>query len=249
MTDSKREILNQVAQGDLTPEEAEARLAELDRPAPGGGEGGVPAPAEAATKVRVVRIAGAAEIIGDPTVKEAVADGPHDVHREGTALVIESRPAPGDGYTFGPFSFGTDLHRKLRVRMNPQLALEAEIQAGSLHVSGLKDAIKADVQAGSARIDGFEKQLDVSVQAGSVNASGKLSWGASRIGCDAGSVRVALDPTSSVNIHAHTSLGRISLPGRQSRASLGGERLEATVGGGDATLEIESSMGSVVVTA
>ena len=150
MTDSKREILNQVAQGDLTPEEAEARLAELDRPAPGGGEGGVPAPAEAATKVRVVRIAGAAEIIGDPTVKEAVADGPHDVHREGTALVIESRPAPGDGYTFGPFSFGTDLHRKLRVRMNPQLALEAEIQAGSLHVSGLKDAIKADVQAGSS---------------------------------------------------------------------------------------------------
>ena len=96
MTDAKREILNQVAQGDLTPEEAEARLAELDRPAPGGADAAA-APAEAATKVRIVRIAGAAEIIGDPTVKEAVADGPHDVHREGTTLVIESRPAPGDG--------------------------------------------------------------------------------------------------------------------------------------------------------
>jgi hypothetical protein len=182
-------------------------------------------------------------------VKEAIADGPHDVHREGTTLVIESRPAPGDGYTFGPFSFGTDLHRKLRVRMNPDLPLEAEIQAGSLQVSGLRDAIKADVQAGSARIDGFQKQLDVTVQAGSVNAAGKLTWGASRIACDAGSVRVALDPASSVNIHAHTSIGRISLPGRQSRASLGGEHLETTIGGGDATLEIESSMGSVVVSA
>src|SRR5689334_17149618 len=113
MTDAKRELLNQVASGDLTPEEAEARLAELDRPLPS--EGAV-ATGEAATKVRVVRIAGAAEIIGDPTVKEAVADGPHDVYREGGSLVIESRPAPGDGYVFGPFSFGTDLHRKLVVR-------------------------------------------------------------------------------------------------------------------------------------
>ena len=53
----------------------------------------------------------------------------------------------------------------------------------------------------------------------------------------------------SVQIHAHTALGRIALPGRQSRAAIGGEHLEATIGGGDATLEIESSMGSVVVTA
>lgn len=246
MTDAKREILNQVAQGELTPEEAEARLAELDRPAPAGDAAG---PAQAATKIRIVRIAGAAEIVGDPSVKEAVADGPHDVHREGTTLVIESRPAPGDGYTFGPFSFGTDLHRKLRVRMNPELPIEADIQAGSLRVSGLHEAIKADVQAGSARIDDFQKQLDITVQAGSVNASGKLTWGASRIACDAGSVRVALDPASSVNIHAHTSMGRISLPGRQSRGTIGGEHVDATLGGGDATLEIENSMGSVVVTA
>ncbi len=247
MSDAKREILNQVAQGELTPDEAEARLAELER-AETAPEGGA-APGEPATKIRIVRIAGAAEIIGDPTVKEAVADGPHDVHREGGTLVIESRPAPGDGYTFGPISVRTDIHRKLHVRMNPALPLEAEVQAGSLRVTGLRDAIKADVQAGSARIDGFEKQLDVTVQAGSVNASGTLTWGASRIGCDAGSVRVALDPSSSVQIHAHTSIGRISLPGRQSRASIGGEHLEATVGAGDATLEIESSMGSVVVTA
>ena len=246
MTDAKREILNQVARGELTPEEAESRLAELDRP---HAEDTPVAIAEAATKVRIVRIAGAAEIVGDPSVKEAVADGPHEVHREGATLVIESRPDRGDGYVFGPFSFGTDVHRKLLVRMNPDLPLEAEIQAGSLKVAGLHESIKADVQAGSARIDGFQKQLDVTVQAGSVNASGKLTWGASRIGCDAGSVRVSLDPASSVQIHAHTALGRISLPGRQSRAAIGGEHLEATIGGGDATLEIEASMGSVVVSA
>lgn len=245
MTDAKREILNQVANGELTPEEAEARLSELDR----SQSAVAVSSGEPATKIRIVRLAGAAEIVGDPSVKEAVADGPHDVHREGGTLVIESRPSPGDGYTFGPFSFGTDLHRKLQVRMNPDLPLEAEIQAGSLRVTGLHDAIKADVQAGSARIDGFQKQLDITVQAGSVNAAGKLTWGASRVACDAGSVRVALDPASSVHIHAHTSIGRISLPGQQSRASIGGEHLDATIGGGDATLDIESSMGSVVVTA
>jgi hypothetical protein len=245
MADTKHEILSQVARGELSPEEAEARLAELDQQQAGGS---VATAAEAAGLIRIVRIAGAAEIIGDPSVKEAVADGPHEVHRDGRALVIESRPDRGDGYVFGPFSFGTDLHRKLTVRMNPDLPLEAEIQAGSLRVSGVREAVKADVQAGSARIDGFQKQVDITVQAGSVNASGKLTSGASRVACDAGSVRVALDPASSVRIHAHTSLGRISLPGQQSRSSIGGEHLEATLGAGEGTLEIESSMGSVVVT-
>ena len=246
MQDAKREILNQVSRGELSPEDAERRLAELEQP-PADAATAV-ATAEPVTAVRVLRSAGTAEIVGDASVKEAVADGPHVVRQEGGTLVIESRPNPGDGYIFGPISIGTDLHRKLRVRMNPNLPLEVDIQAGSLRVSGLKEAIKAEVQAGSAKIDGFEKQLDVTVQAGSVHANGKLTWGVSRISCEAGSVRVNLDPASSVTIQARTSLGRISLPGGESRSTIGGERLEAIVGGGDATLGIESSMGSVVVT-
>lgn len=246
MQDAKREILNQVAQGELTPEEAEARLGELEQDRPAAT---AVATAEPAAGIRVLRIAGSAEIIGDPTVREAVAEGPHVVRRDGGRLVIESKPMPSEGYVFGPFHIGTDLHRKLVVRMNPDLPLEAEIQAGSLRVIGLHEAIKAEVQAGSAKIDGFQKQLDISVQAGSVTANGRLTWGASKIACEAGSVRVALQPDSNVTIRAHTSIGRISLPGRESRATIGGEALESVVGAGDATLDIESSMGSVVVSA
>ncbi|HEX6487913.1 MAG TPA: hypothetical protein VF137_03425 [Candidatus Dormibacteraeota bacterium] len=229
----------------MTPEEAEARLTEIEH---GPTETATAvATGDPATAVRVVRIAGSAEIVGDPSVREAVADGPHVVRREGGTLVIESKPMPSEGYVFGPFHIGTDLHRRLQVRMNPDLPLDAEIQAGSLRVSGLNDSIKAEVQAGSARIDGFQKQLDITVQAGSVTAAGKLTWGASRIACEAGSVRVGLDPASNVTIRAHTTIGRISLPGRDSRASIGGDAVESVVGGGDATLDIESSMGSVVV--
>ena len=242
MNDAKRDILNQVAAGDLSPEEAEARLAELDRP-----EQAATATLEPAGTVRVVRIAGTAEIIGDPTVKEAIADGPHVVRREGGNLVIESRPGPGEGYSFGPVHLSTDAHRRLRIRMNPELPLDAEIQAGSLRVQGLKGAIRADVTAGSAHIDGFSKPIQVKVQAGSVHASGRLAEGESRIACEAGSVRVALAPDSSVKIRARTTLGRISIPGNVSRGVLGGETQETVLGAGAGSLDIEAAMGSVNV--
>ena len=247
MADAKREILKQVAAGDLTPEEAEARLAELDRPGDHGEAATATATLEQATGIRVLRIAGAAEITGDPTVKEAIADGPHVVRREGGQLVIESRPEPSEGYVFGPFQFSTDAHRKLRVRMNPDLALDAEIQAGSLRVQGVKGTIKAEVSAGSAHIDGFQAPIDVSVQAGSVNASGKLTAGDSKISCEAGSVRVALDAASSVKIRAHTALGRIAIPGNVARGVLGGETQETVIGAGGGSLVIDSSMGAVTV--
>jgi hypothetical protein len=241
MGDAKREILRQVAAGHLSPEEAEARLADLERPDTGT------ATLEPAATIRVIRIAGAAEVIGDPSVKEAVADGPHAVRREGAQLVIESQPEPGEGYTFGPLYFSTDAHRRLRIRMNPELALDAEIQAGSLRVQGLHGTIKADVSAGSANIDGFMAPVQVSVQAGSVTASGRLTAGESRISCEAGSVRVGLAAGSSVRIRAHTTLGRISVPGQPARGVLGGETQESVIGDGAGRLDIDSSMGSVTV--
>lgn len=241
MTDAKREILRQVAAGDLSPEEAESRLAELD-----GGDRAT-ATLEPAVTVRVVRIAGAAEVVGDPAVKEAVAEGPHAVRREGGQLVIESRPGPGEGYTFGPLHLSTDAHRRLRIRMNPDLPLDAEIQAGSLRVQGLKSTIHADVSAGSAHIDGFVKPIQVKVQAGSINASGRLVEGESRISCEAGSVRVALAADSSLKIRARTTLGRLSIPGKVSRGVLGGEIQETVLGGGAGSLDIDSAMGSVTV--
>lgn len=101
MSDSeRRSILSQVAEGTLSPDEAAERLAALEtdthdhgeptgsRRPTAGGDRGLP-PGEPATRLRVVGSVRMIEIVGDSSVAEAVADGPHDARREGDLLVIE----------------------------------------------------------------------------------------------------------------------------------------------------------------
>jgi hypothetical protein len=131
--------------------------------------------------------------------------------------------------------------------MNPRLPLDADVQAGTLRIQGVRAPIRAEIQAGSTQIDGFTEPLDLDVQAGSVRASGKLTEGHSRIRCQAGKVSVELDPNSSVKITAKTGLGRISLPGSAVYAGIGDRTVTTQVGEGAASLEISSEMGSVQV--
>lgn len=250
MNDSKREILAEVAAGTLDPQEAAIELERLGRSntasepaatatAPVGGE---------ATKVRVLAGWGSLTVVGDESVREAVAEGPHLATREGDVYVIKS--VDDDDGAFG-FSFGSARigykHPKLLVRMNPRLRLEAEVQAGSLTVRGIRAPIKVEVQAGSTRLEDFTFPIDLDVQAGSVKGYGRLTEGGSRIRCQAGSVRIDLDPASSVRIKAKTSLGRVSLPGVPVVAGFGGGGSEAQLGAGAATLDIEAELGSVHV--
>jgi hypothetical protein len=136
------------------------------------------------------------------------------------------------------------------VRMHPSLALEATVSAGSLTVRRVHGPITATVAAGSAKIDDFEGPITLAVSAGSVSARGRLTWGQSRIDCDAGSVSLLLARGSSVSIRARSDLGKISLPGGHStdgRGWLLGGTSEATVGGGEATLDVRVNMGGVSV--
>jgi len=56
----------------------------------------------------VVRALGSADIIGDPSVREAVAEGPHIARREGDTLVIEG----DDEFDMrSGFMFGWDQNR------------------------------------------------------------------------------------------------------------------------------------------
>lgn len=197
-------------------------------------------------------------MIGDPSVVEAVAEGPNVVRREGDGLVIEAQPSgEGWGFSIGDrpegWSFsrgGLGLRRwfdqrTLTVRMNPRLALEVALQAGSARVRGVTGPIRADVQAGSASIEGFSAPLELSVQAGSVKASGRLDSGSSRIRCDAGSVMLHLEHGSSAKVTARSTLGKVSLPG----GGTGRGDREAIIGDGNAVIDIETTMGSVKVSA
>jgi hypothetical protein len=245
MQDAKRQILQKVASGSITAEEAALELESLDsgsQPAP------PPPPPAAATsdiaRVRVRTAMGSITVIGDESVLEAVADGPHSAHRDGDAIVIEG-DENSTGFVFSGGRFG--FTRQVTVRMNPRLPLEADLQAGSLRVQGIRGPIKAEVQAGSTRIEGFTEPVDLDVQAGSVRVSGRLTDGKSRIRCQAGKVNVDLDPASSVRISARTSMGRISLPGTPSFTGIGDGSATAVVGSGAATLDLSSEMGSIQV--
>lgn len=290
-----RDILSQVAAGTLSPEEAAARLEEIERESSGAESetepgtsqgartGGAEPESEAVRAIRIVRQRGQVEVVGDPSVKEAVADGPHIARREGDTLIIEGEDnweemprRPGfphgkrrswdswddiPGFVFsrrfsahggwpgrwGMSGWGWDA-RPLVVRMNPNLPLEITLQAGSSRIRGVTAPIRAEVRSGSTSIYGFAGPLDLSVQAGSVRASGRLDQGDSHIVCEAGSVQLQLTRDSNVRITAHSTIGRISLPTGEGWV-LGRSDREATIGSGEAKLDIEATAGAVTVTA
>jgi hypothetical protein len=278
MDDERRAVLERVARGEISPSEAASLLEEIEsreaperdprdwaadwaEPAPRSEPQTPPTAGAGATRVRVVCSIGTADVVGDPTVREAVAEGPHVARRDGDTLVIEGQPVEfemGPGFMFnwaegrherhmrmrrqmrrGGFQWGDVVH--LRVRVNPDLPLDADAQAGRVRVRGVHGPIRANVQAGGLDISDFRSPFDVNVQAGSVSARGRLDGGTSRVNCEAGSVRINLERGSSVRVTAHTTLGKVTFDGDA--------RSPWTVGAGDGTLDISGTMGSVRVSA
>ena len=253
MNDPRREILTQVAAGTITAEEGAARLESLDAPAPSA-----PVTATAVRQVKVVSQLGSAEIVGDPSVAFAVADGPHRARQEGDVMTIEHQPIDSDD----TFSFrhggsrrivinGSDIRRRqLTVRMNPDLALVANVQAGSVRVEGVHGSITSEVQAGNFIASDIRGPLNLVVQAGNVQASGRIDSGASKVRCEMGSVKINLEKGSSVRISTRTTLGKVAIEGAGTdRAGIAPGGREVTIGSGAGTLEVECTMGSVKVTA
>lgn len=139
----------------------------------------------------------------------------------------------------------------LRVRMNPDLVLDVLCQAGSLTVQGVHGPIHGEIQAGSASIDDFEAPLDLTLQAGAFRGRGILNGGASRIHSEAGSIRLHVAAGSNVTVRGRTTMGRLALGDARSDDVfvLGGGSREMVVGDGHGTLDLDSTMGSVRVTA
>ena len=270
MQDKKREILNQVRDGVITAEEGMARLEELSaeepeprRPAATAtAQPAVPNTPQASTgpakAVKVVSQFGSAEVVADPSVTGAVADGPHRARLDGDTLVIEHVPfQEEDTFTFGVAGRRVEINgfdfkgrRNMKVRMNPDLPLTASVQAGSFRVDGVHGPINAEVQAGSCIVNDFRGPINVIAQAGSVTASGRIDSGDSKIRCEMGSVRVSLDKQSSVRITARTTLGKVTIDGDSGEFAMAAQGAKAvTIGGGAGTLDIEGTMGSVRVSA
>jgi DUF4097 and DUF4098 domain-containing protein YvlB len=140
--------------------------------------------------------------------------------------------------------------RRLKVRMNPDLALTAQVNAGSLRIEGVRGPITGEILAGSCRISDFTSPVDLSIQAGNLSASGRLAGGASKIRCEMGNVTINLEKGSSVKVTARTTLGKVAVDGSDGeQIILGQSGKEVTVGSGAGSLDIECTMGNVRVSA
>src|SRR5947208_9672086 len=124
MKDLQREILTQVAAGTISAEEGAARLEALESPAPASMATDSPA-SEAVRHVKVVSRFGNTEIVGDPSVTSAVADGPHRARQDGDTLVIEQSPVNEDtSFEFSPpqarvVATGLEFGRRRASRRTP----------------------------------------------------------------------------------------------------------------------------------
>src|SRR6202521_5646448 len=99
MKDIQREILSQVAAGTLSAEEGAARLEALETEPSVPSTSRPSSTSDAGTGVKQVRVVarlGNTEIIGDPSVSYAVAEGPHKARQEGDMMIIEQSPLDGE---------------------------------------------------------------------------------------------------------------------------------------------------------
>ncbi len=275
MDDQRRQVLQRVADGELSPAEAAALLDELDAQAratkaTAAAWGSRPG-SDRAARIRIVRTLWSVEAVGDPSVREAVAEGPHLARRVDDILLIEGEldeqvitgfwfasPWPGRhrsaGWRFqgpvwsvpgpGPrmaWPWPRTPATSLRVRLNPELPLEVETQAGNVRVRDVRAPVQLIVQAGRVAIEGCPGPLEVSVQAGTVQVHGRLAQGTSRLRCEAGAVQVHLERGSSLQVTAASTLGRVTFDDTETPPPW-------TVGAGEGRLEAHTTIGSVRIT-
>jgi hypothetical protein len=106
MNERQRAILQEVADGKITPEDAVQLLDEAEDPGVGGGpdEPEERQPSVETAGIQRVRLVGSfrpSRVIGDPDVAEAVVEGHHLAEREGDVLVVHGDEVPGaHGFAF-----------------------------------------------------------------------------------------------------------------------------------------------------
>jgi hypothetical protein len=267
MQEERRKILEAVAAGTLTPTEAAEQLAALDEYAEAASTSGAGSEDSGVRRVRVQVAGFPVRILGDPRVREAIAEGPYSIQREDDALVITAEAQPGSwAMAFASVGGGERAWARrdrswrspqpLTVRMRPDLELVADVTASSVVVRDVKGPLTLAVSAGGVKVTGFASPIDLDVTAGGLSAVGVLDRGSSRLRCSAGSARVTLERGSSVRVRGLASAGRLVLPHAPAPSGTrraGGlwvdQHMETVIGDGRGELDIEVTTGNVVVRA
>ncbi|BEH01445.1 MAG: hypothetical protein GX440_08245 [Propionibacterium sp.] len=210
-----------------------------------------PAAGKAVEKLIVRSVGRRVRIVGDQRIATISVDGPHTVRRQGTTLEISTEGELGintSGFSLvRPPRSVDDLRvlgfgKELTVRVNPSIAVDAEVTGNKLTTVGVPRLGSIRVSVGQASLSDVVEVSDALIQAGSASLAGPLSEGRSRIKVESGNLSVRLTHGANVTVRSQTQLGRISWPG-DSQATLD----EYVVGNGSAQLEIGVVMGRVVI--
>ncbi|MFT3860618.1 hypothetical protein [Micropruina sp.] len=202
--------------------------------------------------VSVRAVARRVRIVGDGTVATAAVDGPHVLRRSGSVLEVTSDGDIGpsfDGFILLPPRSFDDLRslglgKELLVRVNPSIAVDAEVTAGALTTQGVPFLGKIRVTAGGATLDRVAEASDVLVQAGSATIRGDFATGRSRIRCESGSIDIELGDRSSVTVRTDVQLGKVSWAG-----AANDHVDEVVLGSGAARLDVGVVMGWATIKA
>ena len=170
-SDPLRDLLARVAAGEVDPEEA-ARLLDEDPTAPTVDRVSV----EATVRSLVLRAGGVKlTVVADPSVDTLVADGPHALHHEGTALVLEAPHA--EGYQtqppprflgWVPTTWTGGRGEKVTVRVNPSLPLTIDATACGVEVVGLRAALTLAGSASAVKVREHRGTVHGSMSMGSL---------------------------------------------------------------------------------
>lgn len=233
---NRRDILEAVAAGKLTPQEAGRLLAR-------SGQLGQGRPvAEAVVPARTVRLTSAhhaVHVIADPHLAElSVVEGTHEYRREGDVIVVSASlvaglPQPG-GLAFTSAAAAPGL----RLRVNPELALEAQVTGSTLEVWGMRGPVRATVRAGTAVLEQVCGPLDLRVVAGAARVYGVPERGDWSLRVESGSMAVTIPASADVTVHAS---------GRHSSVDVLGDAGTAVLGTGARRLDIEAIFSDVRV--
>lgn len=251
MTNNLRDILDKVASGELSPEEAQKRLAELTPPTAAP----QPEPELPVRRVVIHSTGMRLQVNADPTVDTAIADGPHRVTQEGEQLVINSDLGAGGEYTSETprsafMNWISNVNKAgsiLRVRVNPKLPLEILNIAGPLELSGMAAPVSVGVEAGSAKLVGGAGPLNLSVATGSAQVEWQFT-GQSSVSAEIGSANVTLLPGSDVVVTVEASLGAAHIRTAEGVQKASGSSPQvATAGNGTGSLKVSAKLGSADV--
>jgi len=252
MSDELRDLLNQVAAGQISPEDAESALQKASPSTEPVEEELAPEP------VRRITVRGSAVrlvVVADPEVDTAIAEGPHRVSHVGDRLTVHSDLRVGEYEAEAPkstfASWLSNVNRAgstLRVRVNPHLPLDVLNVAGSLELAGMQAPTSVGVEAGSAKLHDGAGQLTLSVASGSADVEWQFH-GESSVTTDLGSARLTALPGSDVQITAEATLGLATIrlaDGTTIKATAEGHP-PVRAGAGTGRLTASTRLGSLVV--